>query len=52
MSQDGGERPAFRSSRKNSDPQNARIEHEEALWHVMVAQMKGDTEMIKQLSGT
>ena len=39
---------AFRNARRNSDRENARIEHDEALRRVMTAVMKDDTELFKQ----
>ena len=39
---------AFRNARQNSDPQNARIEHDKALVRVMTAVMRDDTELFKQ----
>ena len=39
---------AFRNARQNSDPQNARIEHDKALLRVMTAVMRDDTELFKQ----
>ena len=39
---------AFRNARQNSDRQNARIEHEQALLRVMTAVMRDDTELFKQ----
>ena len=39
---------AFRNARQNSDPQNARIEHDKALMRVMTAVMRDDTELFKQ----
>lgn len=41
---------AFQNAKKNSDRQNARIEHDKALARVMVALMKDDTELFKQFS--
>ena len=40
--------PAYRNAQKNSDKQNARIEHDKALLRVMTAYMKDDTELFKQ----
>ena len=40
--------PAFRNARKNSDRENARIEHDRALVRVMTSVMKDDTELFKQ----
>ena len=42
--------PAFQNARKNSDKQNARIEHDKALGRVIVGMMKDDTELFKQFS--
>ncbi|MCX5970363.1 MAG: hypothetical protein NTV14_02435, partial [Coprothermobacterota bacterium] len=39
---------AYRNARKNSDKQNARIEHDKALARVMTALLKDDTELFKQ----
>ena len=39
---------AYRNAQKNSDKQNARIEHDKALVRVMTAVMKDDTELFKQ----
>ena len=39
---------AFRNARRNSDRENARIEHDRALRRVMTAIMKDDTELFKQ----
>ena len=39
---------AYINARKNSDKQNARIEHDKALQRVMTAIMKDDTELFKQ----
>lgn len=41
---------AFQNARKNSDKQNARIEHDKALARVIVSLMKDDTELFKQFS--
>lgn len=38
---------AYQNARKNSDKQNARIEHDKALERVMTAVMKDDTELFK-----
>ena len=40
--------PAYQNAQKNSDKQNARIEHDSALTRVMTALMKDDTELFKQ----
>ena len=39
---------AFRNARKNSDRENARIEHDRALQRVMMSIMKDDTELFKK----
>ena len=39
---------AFRNARRNSDEENARIEHDRALQRVMSSVMKDDTELFKQ----
>ncbi|HDZ78887.1 MAG TPA: type I restriction endonuclease subunit R, partial [Gammaproteobacteria bacterium] len=39
---------AYLNAQKNSDKQNARIEHDKALLRVMTALMKDDTELFKQ----
>ena len=39
---------AFRNAQRNSDPQNARIEHDRALLRVMTAVMRDDTQLFKQ----
>ncbi|MBE0568651.1 MAG: type I restriction endonuclease subunit R [Deltaproteobacteria bacterium] len=41
---------AYQNARKNSDKQNARIEHDKALARVMTALLKDDTELFKQFS--
>ena len=41
---------AYQNARKNSDRQNARIEHDKALARVMIAVLKDDTELFKQFS--
>lgn len=41
---------AYRNARKNSDKQNARIEHDKALARVIIGLMKDDTELFKQYS--
>jgi hypothetical protein len=38
------------SSKRNSDKQNARIEHDKALARVIIGLMKDDTELFKQFS--
>jgi type I site-specific restriction-modification system R (restriction) subunit len=40
--------PAYQNAQKNSDKQNARIEHHKALARVMTAVLKDDTELFKQ----
>jgi len=39
---------AYQNAMKNSDKQNARIEHDKALGRVMTAVLKDDTELFKQ----
>jgi type I restriction enzyme, R subunit len=39
---------AYQNAKKNSDKQNARIEHDRALARVMTAVLKDDTELFKQ----
>ena len=39
---------AYQNARKNSDKQNARIEHDKALQRVMTAVLRDDTELFKQ----
>ena len=41
---------AYRNARTYSDRQNARIEHDRALWRVIVGLMQDDTELFKQFS--
>ena len=41
---------AFQNASKNSDQQNARIEHDKALGRVMLGLLKDDTELFKQFS--
>ncbi len=41
---------AYQNAVKNSDKQNARIEHDKALVRVMTALLKDDTEFFKQFS--
>ena len=41
---------AYQNAKKNSDKQNARIEHDKALAGVMSAVLKDDTELFKQFS--
>ena len=40
--------PRYQNARKNSDRQNAKIEHDEALKRVMTAVLRDDTELFKQ----
>jgi len=42
--------PAYQNARRNSDKQNARIEHDKALQRVMTALLQDDTELFKQFS--
>ena len=39
---------AFRNARQNSDEENARIEHDDALTRVMAGLMKDDSQLFKQ----
>ena len=39
---------AFKNAQRNSDRENARIEHDKALQRVMTSLMKDDTELFKQ----
>lgn len=39
---------AYQNARKNSDRQNARIEHDNALTRVIMALLKDDTELFRQ----
>ena len=39
---------AFKNAQRNSDRENARIEHDKALLRVMTSVMKDDTELFKQ----
>ena len=39
---------AFQNARRNSDKENARIEHDKVLLQVMMSMMKDDTELFKQ----
>jgi type I restriction enzyme R subunit len=39
---------AYQNAKKNSDKQNARIEHDKALARVMTAVLNDDTELFKQ----
>ena len=41
---------AYQNAKKNSDKQNARIEHDKALGSVIVGLMRDDTELFKQFS--
>lgn len=41
---------AYQNANKNSDKQNARVEHDKALARVIVSLMKDDTELFKQFS--
>jgi type I restriction enzyme, R subunit len=41
---------AYRNAKKNSDKQNARIEHDKALKRVMTSMLKDDAELYKQFS--
>ena len=41
---------AYRNARKNSDRQNARIEHDEALKRVMTAVLNDDMQLFKQFT--
>ncbi|HWQ68931.1 MAG TPA: type I restriction endonuclease subunit R, partial [Patescibacteria group bacterium] len=41
---------AYQNARKNSDRQNARIEHDKALERVMTAVLKDDTQLFKHFS--
>jgi type I restriction enzyme R subunit len=41
---------AYQNAQKNSDKQNAKIEHDKALGRVIVSLMKDDTELFKQFS--
>jgi type I restriction enzyme R subunit len=41
---------AYQNAQRNSDPKNARIEHDRALGRVMMAVLKDDTELFKQFS--
>lgn len=41
---------AYQNAKKNSDRQNAKIEHDKALARVMTAVLKDDTELFKQFS--
>jgi type I restriction enzyme R subunit len=41
---------AYQNAKRNSDKQNARIEHDKALGRVMTAVLKDDTELFRQFS--
>lgn len=41
---------AYKNAKKNSDKQNAKIEHDKALKRVMTAVLKDDAELYKQFS--
>ncbi len=41
---------AYQNAKKNSDKQNARIEHDKALGRVMTGVLKDDTELFRQFS--
>ncbi|MEQ1735127.1 MAG: type I restriction endonuclease subunit R [Rhodoglobus sp.] len=41
---------AYQNAKKNSDRQNARIEHDKALGRVITAMLNDDTELFKQFS--
>jgi type I restriction enzyme R subunit len=41
---------AYQNARENSDPQNARIEHDKALMRVITAMFKDDAQLFKQFS--
>lgn len=41
---------AYQNAKKNSDKQNARIEHDKALLRVMTSLLQDDTELFKQFS--
>jgi type I restriction enzyme R subunit len=40
--------PAYQNARKNSDLQNAKIEHDKALKRVLTAMFKDDAQLFKQ----
>ena len=42
--------PAYRNAKRNSDRQNARIEHDRALLRVMTAVLADDTQLFKEFS--
>jgi type I restriction enzyme, R subunit len=41
---------AYQNAKRNSDKENARIEHDKALVRVMTAVLKDDTELFRQFS--
>jgi type I restriction enzyme R subunit len=41
---------AYQNAKRNSDKENARIEHDRALGNVIIGLMKDDTELFKQFS--
>jgi len=41
---------AYQNAKKNSDPQNARIEHDKAAWRAAIARMSDETEFFKHFS--
>lgn len=41
---------AYQNARKNSDRQNARVEHDKALGRVMTVLLADDTELLKRFS--
>ncbi len=41
---------AYQNAKRNSDRQNARIEHDKALGNVIIGLMRDDTELFKQFS--
>ena len=41
---------AYQNARKNADRQNAKIEHDKALWRAVTAMLKDDTVFYKQFS--
>ena len=42
--------PAYHNARENSDRQNARIEHDQALKRVMTAVLNDDMQLFKQFT--
>ena len=42
--------PAYRNAKRNSDRENAKVEHAKALSRVMNAVLKDDTELFRQFS--